>query len=122
MLTEENILGNGTILSSTPVSSAVSVRFTTGAEMTAGQEYILVLQATKDMHNEDSKRVDMFVTGITFGEGYEPGAGAFGPLPGNVAVQDPIRYAEVYRTASGVNAANGHDLLYLMFKGGTMLV
>ena len=122
MLTEENKLGTGTILSSTSLNSAVSARFTTGADMTAGQEYILVIQAAKDMHNEDSKRVDMFVTGITFDAGYDPGEGAFGPLPGNIAVKEPIRYAEVYRSASGVNPANGHDLLYLLFKGGTMLV
>ena len=122
LLTDDNKLGAATVMGETPDKTMISTRQTTGAELEAGKDYILVVKITGDNHNPDTDRVDFFPTGLTFGEGYEAGAGAFGPVTGEVAVEKPISYAEVYRAYSSVHPVNGHELMYLAYKGGMMQV
>jgi len=93
-----------------------------GFEMEANAEYILVLAVKEDKHNPDSNRVDMMFTGLSFADGLGSGSAAFDPILGEVAVLDPILVADFYRAAVGINPVTGNDLLYLLFKGNTMLV
>lgn len=122
LLTEDNVLGLADIVETTTLKSENTLRLTTGAELEAGKEYLLVLQASKDHHNADDARLDFMLMGLEFGEGYEPGEGAFNPIRGEVMVTDPVKIAQYYRAHSGVNPADGHDMLYLMIKGGDLMV
>lgn len=90
--------------------------------MKANADYILVLAVKEDKHEPDENRVDMMFTGLSFGNGLDSGSAAFDPILGEVAVLDPILVADFYRAAVGINPTTGNDLMYLLFKGNTMLV
>lgn len=122
LLTEDNLLGYPNIATDSAKLQEHSLSITTGAELNAGKEYLLVLKADKDLHNPDTGRIDFMLTGLSFGEGYKPGEGAFNPLLSEIAFDNPVTVAEFYRAVNGVHPSTGHDLMYLMFKGGDMLV
>ena len=122
LLTKERELGTVDILSTTTANMVHSLCLTTGAELQANQEYMLVLKTVQDHHNPDDNRLDFQLVGLEFGEGYEPGEGAFNPIRGEVLSEETVKIVQFYRAHSGVNPANGHDMLYLMIKGGDMLV
>jgi len=122
-LTEANKLGSHTILEDrNNANQILPLSCTTDAELEANKDYLLVLKFTEDLYKPDEKRVDIMLTGLVFGKGYEKPQGSFDPVSNEVVVPDIIKTAEFYRAVSGVNPADGHDLMYLLFKGGTMMV
>lgn len=123
LLTKDNKTGSFAIESdSANARKSCTSQICMGFEMEANADYILVLAVKEDKHNPDSNRVDIMFTGLSFGDGLGSGSAAFDPILGEVAVLDPIMVADFYRAAVGVNPANGNDLVYLLFKGNTMLV
>ena len=122
LLTEENNQGSFVVSGETPDKSHATIEMSRGVNLEANQEYIVVVQIRKDLNKEDQNRIDLLLTGLTFGPGSEPLAGGFDPVFGEIVANHPITYAEYYRAFSAVNPANGHDILYLQFKGGTTLV
>jgi len=123
LLTDENKIGVANISPETPNKTEASVRLTPGVELKANTEYLLVLQATSDAYDSGEDRIDLMITGLTFGEGYELDPNAFGPVTGETVVEGPVQYAQYSRVLiTGVNPVDGHDLIYMMFKGGTMIV
>ena len=125
----DTMLGNDTrfgtievVANSSDLRSVVSADLSTGEALETNKEYILVVQFVKDGYQPEVGRVDMMLTGLRFGKGYEKPAGSFNPVEGENVAENIIKTAEYYRSIVGVNPANGHDLLYLSFKGDTMLV
>ena len=49
-------------------------------------------------------------------------AASITPVSPQTALPNAITVATVYKAVTGINPANGHDLIYLMFKGGTVIV
>jgi hypothetical protein len=121
LLTESNKIGDVDILTDTVLKSQNVLRLSVSAEMKAGKDYILVVQINEDLYKPDDDRIDFCLTGVEFREA-TVGAGGFNPIRGKIAYSDAVLTAQFYRALNGVNPANGHDMLYLMFKGGDLLV
>jgi len=119
LLTENNFIGFADIQTNNTQLQEHTARVSTGTELAANTEYILVLRFGEDLHKPDDDRIDFMLTGLEFGVGKE---GGFSPLRTEVVFERPVISAQFYRALNGVNPANGHDMLYLMFKGGDMLV
>jgi len=49
-------------------------------------------------------------------------AASISPVVPEVAASNAITVSTVYKSITGINPANGHDLIYLLFKGNTMIV
>lgn len=121
-LSQDTLLGIASVTSdgrssATAYSTAVSGRFVTDAD---ASEYIIVLKAEAD-NSTANARVDMMLEGISMTrEGHIDTS--FGPFESQIASENAVRSASFYKATTGVNPANGHDYLYLLFKGSTMWV
>ena len=121
-LTEANRIGFADVMPTNTSKSQISVSCTNGVELEKDKEYILVFQFEKDNASPETGRVDVMMTGLTFGEGFIADPAPFDPTTGEVALSEAVKAASAYRGTTGINPTNGHDLLYLLFKGSMMLV
>jgi len=122
LLTSDNYIGFADILGNTALKSFNSLQLTTGCELQAGKDYLLVVQAEKDLSSPEKARVDMMFTGLTFGPGIEQGEGAFGPVAGEIVSEGPLKSASFYICTTGIHPQTGNDLVYLVFKANGMMV
>ena len=123
LLVDDNKLSSFEVLQNSENNKTLrSASCSTGQTLEADKDYILVILLAKDAHEPETGRMDLMLTGLTFGQGYEKQDGAFNPVSGEIVAEELIKSAEAYRAICGKNPANGHDLLYLLFKGKTMLV
>ena len=121
-LSADTLLGIASVTSdgrstATPYSTAVTGRWVTDANV---DEYIIVIKAEAD-NGTSSTRVDMMLEGITLTREGNINT-SFGPFASQIASENAVRSASFYKAICGVNPANGHDYLYLLFKGSTMWV
>jgi hypothetical protein len=49
-------------------------------------------------------------------------AASVSPVIPEIAASNAVTVSTVYKSITGINPANGHDLIYLLFKGNTMIV
>ena len=96
-------------------------------------DYIIVLVPVKDATGGEGGRANMFLKGLNLNAGTGSSGSTtpttpsgdtpvFYPVDGELAAKDIIKVADFYRATVGINPTNGHDLLYLLFKGYTLLV
>ena len=121
-LVDSNMIGYADVLSNNTSKATCTVNITSGIELEANAQYILVFRFDKDNYQPETGRVDVMMTGLTFGEGFIGVESPFDPVSGDVALSEAIKSASVYKGCTGVNPANGHNLMYLMFKGSMLLV
>ena len=122
MLTDENRVSYVDISTNNTAKTETTVPVVSNADLEAGKDYILVLQFNKDNYQPDADRVDMMLTGLSFGEGFIVEPAPFDPVSGDTVLENAVKAASAYRGITGVNPLNGHDLMYLLFKGSMMIV
>lgn len=121
-LIEDNRIGYADVMSTNTANTACSVTFVNGHALEADKEYILVFQFEKDNYAPETSRVDVMMTGLSFADGFIAPPAPFDPTAGEEVVSAAIKAASAYKGTTGINPANGHDLMYLLFKGSMMLV
>ena len=122
-LTEGNLLGTLSVYSAGHTDGGTYTGvIASDFQATAGEEYLLVVKSGKDNAKDDKSRTDIRLAGLTFTKEDANPDLTYGGLPYQTAQKNAVGNTSFYKAINGVHPTTGNDLLYLLFKGGTLWV